>query len=172
MLSHSDTFAHWRLLVSRGLKLFEKRYESPPSSWLVVNRFGVRQKSSPPISKIDKRCKKLLRLWRAFVSRGDVVRLLPSSRPGHEQQGPRFAIVIQSDVLAPLSTVLVAPTSQSALAATFRPEVTIKSESTRVLLEQMTAVDIRRTSDAIGRLGVEEMWAVDEALALVVGLHL
>ena len=100
-----------------------------------------------------------------------MVRLLPSSRPGHEQQDPRFAVVIQSDVLAPLSTVLVAPTSQSALAATFRPEVTIKSESTRVLLEQMTAVDIRRTSDAIGRLGVEEMWAVDEALALVVGLH-
>lgn len=100
-----------------------------------------------------------------------MVRLLPSSRLGHEQQDPRFAVVIQSDVLAPLSTVLVAPTSQSALAATFRPEVTIKSESTRVLLEQMTAVDIRRTSDAIGRLGVEEMWAVDEALALVVGLH-
>ena len=100
-----------------------------------------------------------------------MVRLLPSSPPGHEQQGPRFAVVIQSDVLAPLSTVLVAPTSQSALAATFRPEVTVKSESTRVLLEQMTAVDIRRTSDAIGRLGVEEMWAVDEALALVVGLH-
>lgn len=100
-----------------------------------------------------------------------MVRLLPSSRPGHEQQGPRFAVVIQSDVLAPLSTVLVAPTSQSALAATFRPQVTIKSAVTRVLLEQMTAVDIRRTSDAIGRLGVEEMWAVDEALALVVGLH-
>ena len=35
----------------------------------------------------------------------------------------------------------------------------------------MTAVDIRRTSAAISRLGVEEMWAVDEALALVVGLH-
>ncbi len=93
-----------------------------------------------------------------------MVRLLPSSRPGHEWQGPRFAVVIQSDVLAPLSTVLVA--------ATFRPEVTIKSAVTRVLLEQMTAVDIRRTSDAIGRLAVEEMWAVDEALALVVGLHL
>ena len=100
-----------------------------------------------------------------------MVRLLPSSRPGHEQEGPRFAVVIQSDVLAPLSTVLVAPTSQSALAATFRPEVTIKSAVTCVLLAQMTAVDIRRTSDAIGRLAVEEMWALDEALALVVGLH-
>jgi len=81
-------------------------------------------------------------------------------------------VVIQSDVLAPLSTLLVAPTSQSALAATFRPEVTIDTQPTRVLLEQMAAVDIRRTSDSIGRLSVEEMWAVDEALALVVGLHI
>jgi len=81
-------------------------------------------------------------------------------------------VVIQSDVLTPLSTLLVAPTSQSALAATFRPEVTIDTQPTRVLLEQMAAVDIRRTSDSIGRLSVEEMWAVDEALALVVGLHI
>ena len=81
-------------------------------------------------------------------------------------------MVIQSDVLTPLSTLLVAPTSQSALAATFRPEVTIDTQPTRVLLEQMAAVDIRRTSDSIGRLSVEEMWAVDEALALVVGLHI
>jgi len=106
------------------------------------------------------------------VPRGDVVRLLPLPRSGHEQQGPRFGVVIQSDALAPLSTLLVAPTSQSALAATFRPEVTIETRPTRVLVEQMAAVDIRRTSDSIGRLSVEEMWAVDEALALVVGLQM
>ena len=80
-------------------------------------------------------------------------------------------MVIQSDVLASLSTVLVAPTSQSALAATFRPQTTIDSQPMLVLLEQMAAVDIRRTSGSIGRLSVEEMWAVDEALSLVVGLH-
>ena len=81
-------------------------------------------------------------------------------------------MVIQSDALAPLSTLLVAPTSPSALAATFRPEVTIETRPTRVLVEQMAAVDLRRTSDSIGRLSVEEMWAVDEALALVVGLQM
>ncbi len=92
-------------------------------------------------------------------------------RPQVMNSGPRLAAVLQSDALAPLSTVLVAPTSQSAWASTFRPEMKIQSEVTRILLEQMTAVDIRRTSAAISRLGVEEMWAVDEALALVVGLH-
>ena len=105
------------------------------------------------------------------MPRGDVVRLLPPPRSGHEQQGPRFGVIIQSDVLTPLSTVIVAPTSMSALPATFRPQVTIESQPTRVLIEQMAAVDVRRTSEAIGRLSVEEMWAVDEALSLVVGLH-
>jgi len=80
-------------------------------------------------------------------------------------------VILQSDVLTPLSTVIVAPTSLSALPATFRPQVTIESQPTRLLIEQMAAVDVRRTSEAIGRLSVEEMWAVDEALSLVVGLH-
>lgn len=79
-------------------------------------------------------------------------------------------MIIQSDVLIPLSTVIVAPTSLSALPATFRPQVTIESQPTRVLIEQMAAVDVKRTSEAIGRLSVEEMWAVDRALSLVVGL--
>jgi mRNA interferase MazF len=106
------------------------------------------------------------------VPRGEVVRLLSPPRSGHEQQGPRFGVIIQSDVLTPLSTVIVAPTSLSALPASFRPQVTIESQPTRVLIEQMAAVDVRRTSEAIGRLSVEEMWAVDEALSLVIGLHL
>ena len=106
------------------------------------------------------------------MPKGDVVRLLPPPRPDHEQQGPRFGVIRQSDVLTPLSTVIVAPTSLSALPASFRPQVTIESQPTRVLIEQMVAVDVRRTSEAIGpRISVEEMWAVDEALSLVVGLH-
>ena len=105
------------------------------------------------------------------MQRGDVVRLVPLTRSGHEQHGPRFGVIIQSDALTPLSTVLVAPTSQSALATSFRPSVTIESQLTRVLLEQLGAVDVRRASQPLARLSVEEMWAIDEALALVVGLH-
>jgi mRNA interferase MazF len=53
---------------------------------------------------------------------------------GHEPSGPRFAVVVQSDLLT-LSTWLVAPTATSALAASFRPEVERLGRQTRVLVE-------------------------------------
>jgi mRNA interferase MazF len=56
------------------------------------------------------------------------------------------------------------------MATHFRPVVTVGSATTRVLVEQLAAVDVRRVSEPIGRVSVEEMWAVDEALSLV-GLH-
>ena len=46
----------------------------------------------------------------------------PRANRGHEQRGTRFAVVVQSDSL-PLSTLLVAPTSTSARAASFRPRI-------------------------------------------------
>lgn len=69
-----------------------------------------------------------------------------------------------------LSTTLVAPTSASALAATFRPTITLEKIETRVLIEQTTVVDPQRLGRSAGRLSVEEMRAVDDALALVLGL--
>ncbi|MDE3008354.1 MAG: type II toxin-antitoxin system PemK/MazF family toxin [Acidobacteriota bacterium] len=103
--------------------------------------------------------------------RGDVVRLRPPAGAGHEQRGARLGVVLQSDALAPLSTLIVAPTSRSALAATFRPEITVGGETTRVLVEQLGAVDVRRANERVGTVSVEELWAIDDALALVVGLH-
>jgi len=68
--------------------------------------------------------------------RGEVFRLRsPRERKGHEQSGQRLAVVVQSEHLA-LSTWLVAPTSTSALAASFRPEVELQGRRTRVLAEQ------------------------------------
>lgn len=102
--------------------------------------------------------------------RGEVFRLRsPWGSRGHEQSGPRFAVVVQSDVLA-LSTWLVAPTSTSALAASFRPEVKLLGRRTRVLVEQTAAVDPQRLGESAGRLGNEEMRQVDAALRLVLGL--
>ena len=102
--------------------------------------------------------------------RGDVYRLCsPRGSRGHEQSGPRFAVVVQSDLLA-LSTWLVAPTSTSALAASFRPEVELLGRQTRVLVEQTAAVDPQRLGEVAGRLGNEEMRQVDAALRLVLGL--
>lgn len=81
----------------------------------------------------------------------------------------RYAVVVQSDQL-PLSTWLVAPTSRSARPASFRPEVEILQDSTRVLAEQTTAVDPTRLGDAVGRLTFEELQRVDAALRLVLDL--
>jgi len=104
------------------------------------------------------------------VRRGDVLTLrLPKGR-GHEQQGRRFGVVVQADALLPRSTVLVAPTSRSAKPATFRPEITVDGASTRVLVEQVGAVDISRLGDTASHLTAPEQWAVDAALLTVLDL--
>lgn len=69
-----------------------------------------------------------------------------------------------------LSTTLVAPTSTSARLATFRPTISLDGTETRVLVEQTTVVDPQRLGRSVGRLDADELRAVDEALALVLGL--
>lgn len=102
--------------------------------------------------------------------RGEVYRLRsPRGAQGHEQSGVRYAVVVQSDLL-PLSTWLVAPTSTSARAATFRAEVSIEELPTRVLAEQTSAVDPQRLGESVGYLTLHELRQVDAALRLVLGL--
>ena len=102
--------------------------------------------------------------------RGEVFALrAPRRTRGHEQSGPRLAVVVQSDLL-PLSTWLVAPTSTSARAATFRLEVSIEGRPTRVLAEQTSAVDPQRLGESAGHLSFDELRQVDAALRLVLGL--
>jgi len=104
------------------------------------------------------------------MTRGEVYRVkLPAAR-GHEQRGRRYGVIVQADALLGLSTVLIAPTSRSAAAATFRPEVQIDGQTTRVLIEQLRAVDLERLDELTGRLSVSEQRAVDESLELVLGL--
>ena len=103
--------------------------------------------------------------------RGEVFHL-PSRRGarGHEQRGARYAVVVQADEFLDLSTTLVAPTSASALPASFRPTITIGGRETRVLVEQTTVVDPQRLGRSAGRLDAGELRALDEALGLVLGL--
>jgi mRNA interferase MazF len=102
--------------------------------------------------------------------RGDVYKLLsPRGARGHEQQGNRYGVVVQSDLL-PLSTWLVAPTSTSARPASFRPEVDVMGKTTRVLVEQTAAVDPQRLGGLVGSLSFDELRAVDAALLTVLGL--
>ena len=102
--------------------------------------------------------------------RGEVYRLrAPRGTRGHEQSGPRYAVVVQSDHL-PLSTWLVAPTSTAARAASFRPEVEIAGRTTRVLAEQTAAINPSRLGEIAGNLTFEELRRVDAALRLVLDI--
>jgi mRNA interferase MazF len=104
------------------------------------------------------------------VQRGDIYELRLPKGVGHEQRGRRFGVVVQSDAMLPRSVVLVAPTSTSARAASFRPELDIGGERTRVLVEQLGAVDATRLGDQVGRVTIDEQWQIDAALLTVFGL--
>ncbi|MHB8650946.1 MAG: type II toxin-antitoxin system PemK/MazF family toxin [Gaiellaceae bacterium] len=103
--------------------------------------------------------------------RGEVFHLPhPRDARGHEQRFARYAVVVQADEFIHLSTVLVAPTSTSARPASFRPVIVLGGGETRVLVEQTTVVDPERLGPSAGRLAATELRAVDDALALVLGL--
>ena len=78
--------------------------------------------------------------------------------------------MVGADELLGLSTVIVAPTSASARAASFRPPITIAGTETRVLVEQVTVVDPERLGSDAGRLDATELRTVDDALGLILGL--
>jgi mRNA interferase MazF len=88
---------------------------------------------------------------------------------GREQSGPRYAVVVQSDDLF-LSTLIVVPTSTSAIAMDHRPQVTIEGRITQVLAEQVMTVDPARLGDRVDRLTFGEMTAVNDALRLTLQL--
>lgn len=103
--------------------------------------------------------------------RGDVYRIRLPKGVGHEQHGDRFGVVVQADEFLPRSVVLVAPTSRNARAASFRPEIEVQGDATRVLVEQVGAVDVTRLGDPAGHVTREELWGIDEALLTVFGLR-
>lgn len=100
--------------------------------------------------------------------KGEVYRL-PARGKGHERKGRRFAVVLQPDWLM-LSTWIVAFTSTSARETSFRPTVAIADQPTLVMCDQLDTVDLRRLTEPVGFLTIEEMRRVDEALALVLDL--
>ena len=105
------------------------------------------------------------------MQRGEIFRLrAPRAPRGHEQAGRGFGVVIQAEELLALSTVIIAPTSTHALPASFRPEVEIEGVRTRVLVEQLGAVDPSRLGESHGLLARDELHDVDRALAIVLGL--
>src|SRR5215468_7492053 len=98
------------------------------------------------------RCLRSRPSWRSCVLRGDVHELRPPRVTGHEQRGRRYGVIVQANEFLPRSVVLVAPTSRSAKPASFRPEVVLLGESTRVLVEQVGAVDAGRLGEPVDRV--------------------
>ena len=90
------------------------------------------------------------------------------SRPRTARRSVR--VVVQADELLPRSVVIVAPTSRSARPASFRPEISIDGDTTRVLVEQLGAVDAQRLGDQVDYLSADELWSIDDALVTVLGL--
>jgi len=105
------------------------------------------------------------------VLRGDIHEFRMPRGQGHEQRGRRFGVVVQANEFLPRSVVLVAPTSRSARPASFRPEIDLLGENTRILVEQVGAVDAGRLGELVGRLTPEQQWGIDEALMTVLGLR-
>jgi mRNA interferase MazF len=104
------------------------------------------------------------------VVRGDVHAIASRRKRGHVQHGPRYAVIVQADDLLGLSTVVVCPTSQSAIPVSFHPEVSIAGEPTQVLCEMVGAVDGRAIGEQVAHLTPDELHAVEEGLQLVLDL--
>jgi len=105
------------------------------------------------------------------VLRGDIHEFRTPRGVGHEQQGRRYGVIVQANEFLPRSVVLVAPTSLSARPASFRPEIHLLGEITRVLVEQVGAIDASRLGELVGRVTPEQQWGIDEALLTVLGLR-
>jgi mRNA interferase MazF len=102
--------------------------------------------------------------------RGDIVRIKANRTIGHEQRGERLGVVVQDDQYTWTSTLAVCPTSTSAGPAVYRPEIEIIGRPTRVLVEQVGALDLGRIIETVGHLRHDEMAAVDRALKRFLGL--
>ncbi len=103
--------------------------------------------------------------------RGDVHKVNLRRGGGRVQHGSRYAVVVQANDLLALSTVVICPTSQSAQAASFHPEVDLDGEKTKVLCEMVRPFDIRKLGDRIDHLSLEDMSAVDDGLELLLELN-
>lgn len=103
--------------------------------------------------------------------RGDVHAITMPRGRGRVQHGRRYAVIVQADALLTLSTVVICPTSMSAPAASFHPEIEFGGELTKVLCEMVGVVDARNLGEQVGHVSYDELRTVDDGLALVLGIN-
>ena len=105
------------------------------------------------------------------MNRGDIYTIILKKGVSSELYGRRFAVVLQSNSMLPRSVVIIAPTSQSALDASIRPNIEVQQQPTKVMVEQMKAVSVERLGKKVGRVAAEEQWMIDDALFALLGLN-
>ncbi|MFI6091602.1 type II toxin-antitoxin system PemK/MazF family toxin [Streptomyces sp. NPDC051218] len=103
--------------------------------------------------------------------RGAVYRVdLGDAKRGHEQRGRRYGLVL-SPTSMPWNVATIIPTSTSAQAAVFRPELEIAGTLTRLLVDQIRSVDVTYIhGDPVHYLDRHEMAEVEHALSHYLGM--
>jgi mRNA interferase MazF len=106
-----------------------------------------------------------------MTQRGDLVKV---SLPG-DYGKPRPALVVQSDLLEELDSVVLCPVTSHLRNAAFRVTVEPNPSNglralSQIMVDKLSTLPRGKVSEAFGRLDDERMKAVDRALLLVVGV--
>ena len=95
---------------------------------------------------------------------------LGDAKRGREQRGRRLGLVISIEQNA-WSVVTIIPTSTSAQASVFRPEVVIAGQQTKILIDQVRTIDVSYvTGELIDYLSEDDMTQVEHSLSRYFGL--
>ncbi|NMH16839.1 MULTISPECIES: type II toxin-antitoxin system PemK/MazF family toxin [Tepidiphilus] len=105
------------------------------------------------------------------MQRGDLVTV---SLPG-DYGKPRPALIVQSDLLSELESVVLCPVTSNLRNVAFRVTVEPNQANglrviSQVMVDKLSTLPRAKISEPFGRLDGERMKAVDRALLLVVGL--
>ena len=105
------------------------------------------------------------------MQRGDLVTVSLQGDYGK----PRPAVVVQSNLLGDLDSVVVCPVTSELRTAAFRVTVEPTSANdlqllSQVMVDKLSTLTRSKVSEPFGRLDEDLMRAVDRALLLVVGL--
>src|SRR5262245_64490759 len=107
-----------------------------------------------------------------MVIRGAAYRVdLGDAKRGHEQRGRRLGLAISPADMA-WSVATIVPTSTKAQPAIFRPELEIAGERTRMLIDQIRAIDKDYIHDLVHCRTRDQMMQVEHALTFYLGLRI
>ena len=101
---------------------------------------------------------------------------LGKPKEDHEQAGRRPAVILQTDYLSPLSTVVIIPLTSQLKRAGFANTVHIPAKeagqdhASVALCHQIRALDRRKLIRKIGELAPERLTEVELAAVFVLGL--